>query len=78
MSSTLGDICENVKSARENALLGNYETSQVYYQGALQQIQKLLITITDPVRKQKWQQVLDSVFIYDVQFCSSKLFNQLY
>jgi katanin p60 ATPase-containing subunit A1 len=56
MSSTLGDICENIKLARENALLGNYETSSVYYQGALQQIQKLLQNI-DPERRHKWQQV---------------------
>jgi len=62
MSTALGDICDNVKFARESALLGSYETSQVYYQGALQQIQKLLISITDPVRKQKWQQVRMLVF----------------
>jgi len=57
MTSALSDVQENIKSARENALLGSYDTSQVYYQGALQQIQKHLSSITDPTRKQKWQQV---------------------
>jgi len=46
---------------REYALLGNYETSLVYYQGVMQQIQKLLATIQDPTRKQKWQQVRQDI-----------------
>jgi len=57
MTSLLSDIQENIKSARESALLGSYDTSLVYYQGAAQQVQKHLSTITDPARKQKWQQV---------------------
>jgi len=56
-SSVLSEIQENIKSARENALLGSYETSQVYYQGALQQIQKHLASHADLIQKQKWQQV---------------------
>lgn len=54
---SLTEISENTKMGRENALLGNYDTSLVYYQGVIQQIQKLLLTIKDPSRKQKWQQV---------------------
>ena len=57
MSVNVGEICENTKMGREYALLGNYETAMVYYQGVLQQIQKLLVTISDTTRKQKWQQV---------------------
>jgi len=56
-SSVLSEIQENIKLARENALLGSYDTSQVYFQGALQQIQKYLTSCADPVHKQKWQQV---------------------
>jgi len=63
MTSALPDIQENIKSARESALLGSYDTSQVYYQGALQQIQKHLTSVTDPTRKQKWQQVNASRFL---------------
>lgn len=54
---SMQEICENTKRAREHALLGDYDTSQVYYQGVLQQIQKLLLTIKDDESKQKWQKV---------------------
>ena len=43
------------------SLLGNYETASVYYQGVIQQIHRLLSTIDDPGRKQKWQQVQGEV-----------------
>jgi len=49
-----GDIVENTKLAREYALLGNYETSLVYYQGVLQQVLKLISTIREPNRKAQW------------------------
>ena len=57
MSYLLQEIQENAKTGREHALLGEYETSQVYYQGALSQIKKLLSTIKDASRKQKWTEV---------------------
>lgn len=56
MSFGVRDICEDTKMAREYALLGNYETALVYYQGAVQQIHRLLTTITDSIRKERWQQ----------------------
>lgn len=52
-----GEICENTKMGREYALLGNYDTALVYYQGVIQQIQKLVVQIKEPARKQKWQEV---------------------
>ena len=61
--ANMAEICENTKMGREYALLGNYETSIVYYQGVLQQIHKLLTTITEPTRKQKWQQVCYNHYI---------------
>ncbi|XP_038048023.1 katanin p60 ATPase-containing subunit A1-like isoform X1 [Patiria miniata] len=54
---SVSEICENTKIGREYALLGNYETSLVYYEGVLQQIQKLLINIREPERKHQWQKV---------------------
>jgi katanin p60 ATPase-containing subunit A1 len=57
MAVSINEICENTKLAREMALMGNYETSGVYYQGVVQQIHKLLISIADPTRKGKWQLV---------------------
>ena len=59
MSVSHTEICENTKLARENALFGNYDNSLVYYQGVLQQIQKLLVTVKEPSRRERWQQVRD-------------------
>ena len=66
MSISVTEICENTKMGREYALLGNYETSMVYYQGVLQQIQKLLLTINDQTRKNKWQQVGNLNCFYNI------------
>ena len=40
--SSLGDVGENLKMARQNALLSNYEASQVYFLGVLHDLQQLL------------------------------------
>lgn len=63
MAVSISDICENTKMAREFALLSNYETASVYYQGVVQQIHKLLQTIKDPTRKQRWQQVQQQIAV---------------
>lgn len=57
MAVSINEICENTKLAREMALIGNYDTSGVYYQGVVQQIHRLLATIVDATRKAKWQVV---------------------
>lgn len=55
---SLNEICENAKMAREYALLGNYDTSLVYYQGVIQQIQKHIQQLKDDaIMKQEWHQV---------------------
>lgn len=55
---SLAEICENAKMAREYALLGNYDTSLVYYQGVIQQIQKHIQQLKDDaIMKQEWHQV---------------------
>uniref|UniRef100_H2YHY0 Katanin p60 ATPase-containing subunit A1 n=1 Tax=Ciona savignyi TaxID=51511 RepID=H2YHY0_CIOSA len=56
--TSLDEICENVKMGREYALLGNYDTALVYYQGVLQQIQKRLQTLNhDSETRSLWQGV---------------------
>ena len=50
-------ISGNVKQAREQGLVGNYEDSKVYYVGAIQGIQKVIKQTYDPETKQKWQEV---------------------
>lgn len=61
MSSVLTEIHENTKMGRESALLGDYETSLVYYQGVIQQITRHLGTIRDPSSKQRWQKAKQEV-----------------
>lgn len=58
----LAEICDNAKKAREYALLGNYDTSAVYYQGVLQQIHKHCQSLRDPALKVKWHQVSPLLF----------------
>ncbi|XP_051539429.1 katanin p60 ATPase-containing subunit A-like 1 [Myxocyprinus asiaticus] len=53
----LKEICDNAKKGREYALLGNYDSSMVYYQGVIQQIHKHCQSLRDPALKVKWQQV---------------------
>lgn len=53
----LTEIFDNAKKGREFALLGNYDSSIVYYQGVIQQIQKYCQSLRDPELKVKWQQV---------------------
>lgn len=54
---SLVEICDNAKKGREYALLGNYDSSMVYYQGVIQQIQRHCLSIRDPAVKSKWHQV---------------------
>ena len=61
MATSINEICENTKLAREMALMGNYESSGVYYQGVIQQIHRLLFTIDEPTRKSKWQSVQSEI-----------------
>uniref|UniRef100_A0A4W3HR49 Katanin p60 ATPase-containing subunit A1 n=1 Tax=Callorhinchus milii TaxID=7868 RepID=A0A4W3HR49_CALMI len=61
MNTSLIEISENVKLGREYALLGNYDSALVYYQGVIEQIQKYLSCVRDPLNKQKWQQVWQEI-----------------
>ncbi|KAI1301670.1 Katanin p60 ATPase-containing subunit A1 [Halotydeus destructor] len=72
MNISITDICENTKMGREFALLGNYETSLVYYQGVVQQIHRLLQTVNDPTRKERWQTIQQQIaqeyeYVKDIQ-----------
>lgn len=61
MGST-SDICENTKMAREMAVMGNYDSAGVYYEGVLQMLRKLLVGISEPIRKGRWTMVSDVTF----------------
>jgi len=57
MSVAVNEIYENAKLAREQALMGNYDMSSVYYQGVVQQIHRLLPQIGDQARRHRWTEV---------------------
>ncbi|XP_069091381.1 katanin p60 ATPase-containing subunit A1 [Pleurodeles waltl] len=57
MSMNVFMITENVKLAREYALLGNYDSAMVYYQGVLDQMNRYLYSVKEPPLQLKWQQV---------------------
>jgi katanin p60 ATPase-containing subunit A1 len=56
MTMSVFEIYENAKLAREMAVMGNYESSSVYYEGTIQQINRLVMT-SDHANKQKWLSV---------------------
>ncbi|KAI4904363.1 hypothetical protein NFI96_028921 [Prochilodus magdalenae] len=58
---SLSEISENVKLAREYALLGNYSSAVVCYEGVLEQIKKYLYSVRDSSLQQKWQQVCQEI-----------------
>ena len=51
------EVAENVKQAREQALMGNYDDAKVYYAGAIQAVHLLLKQIYEPDAKLKWREV---------------------
>nr|XP_004568079.1 katanin p60 ATPase-containing subunit A-like 1 isoform X2 [Maylandia zebra] len=53
----LAEICDNAKKGREYALLGNYDSSIVYYQGVIPQIHKHCQSLRDPALIVRWQQL---------------------
>ena len=55
------DVSENVKQARENALVGSYEEAKVYYTGAIQGVQQLLKQTQEPDKKEKWKEVCEYI-----------------
>ncbi|XP_055677645.1 katanin p60 ATPase-containing subunit A-like 1 [Lutzomyia longipalpis] len=53
-AASASEISENAKLAREMALIGNYDSAGIYYEGVLQMVQQLVLGISDPVRRGKW------------------------
>lgn len=66
--ATTAEICENTKLAREMAVMGNYDSAGIYYEGVLQMLRKLLTGISEPIRKGKWTMIQQEI---------SKEYNQM-
>lgn len=67
MMNIYKDIVDNIKDARQSALLGNYDASQVYYQGVLHEVNTLILNndSTSPIPKiqlQKFKKLLELEF----------------
>ncbi|XP_054900535.1 katanin p60 ATPase-containing subunit A1 isoform X1 [Poeciliopsis prolifica] len=60
-SMSLREISENVKLAREYALLGNYSSASVLYHGLLDQIKNYMYTVRDGGVHQRWQQLWQEI-----------------
>ncbi|KAJ3683421.1 hypothetical protein LUZ60_013648 [Juncus effusus] len=54
MVGALAGLQEHIKLAREYTLEGLYDTSIIFFDGALAQINKHLSTLDDPVTRMKW------------------------
>uniref|UniRef100_A0A8C4FGN0 Katanin p60 ATPase-containing subunit A1 n=1 Tax=Dicentrarchus labrax TaxID=13489 RepID=A0A8C4FGN0_DICLA len=61
ITMSLREISENVKLAREYALLGNYSSASVLYNGLLEQIKKYVYTVRDSSVQQRWQQLWQEI-----------------
>lgn len=71
----LKEIAEHIKEARESALLGNYDASQVYYQGVLHEIQLLMQKHDDKFQipkqnLQKYRRLLDIEYEQVKEMCN--------
>lgn len=51
---TLAELSNNAKLAREMAMSGNYDSSGIYYETVLENVQKLLLSCSDATRKMKY------------------------
>lgn len=55
--TTIEEICENAKLARDMALTGNYDSACIYYEGLQGLLARQLKATADPLRKGKWSMV---------------------
>ncbi|PWA46671.1 katanin p60 ATPase-containing subunit A1 [Artemisia annua] len=56
-SSSLAGLQDHLKLAREYALEGLYDTSVIFFDGAIAQINKHLSSLDDPLARSKWMNV---------------------
>ncbi|XP_076026659.1 katanin p60 ATPase-containing subunit A1 [Genypterus blacodes] len=57
----LQEVTENVKLAREYALLGNYRSARIFYHGVLKQVKRHLCTVRDSSLQHRWQQLWQEI-----------------
>ncbi len=67
------NVSENVKLAREKALVGSYGDAQVFYEGAVYEIKQLVKQTKDLDMKEKWQQVSNTEIKIAPRLCKTAL-----
>ena len=72
-SSTESEIWDNVNNAREAAVQNKYEDSQVFYNGAIEQVKRYLASMDSGDSRSKWTEVrlCQSVGVTEMYFHSS-------
>ncbi|GMH17671.1 hypothetical protein Nepgr_019512 [Nepenthes gracilis] len=60
-AATLTGLRDHLKLAREYALEGLYDTSIIFFDGAIAQINKHLNTLDDPLIREKWMDVKKAI-----------------
>ncbi|XP_005175526.2 katanin p60 ATPase-containing subunit A-like 1 [Musca domestica] len=62
MSKTsIAEICENAKLARDMALTGDYDSASIYYEGLQGLLARMISSTNDPLRKGKWTMVRQQI-----------------
>ncbi|KFK42431.1 hypothetical protein AALP_AA2G255400 [Arabis alpina] len=60
-SNSLAGLQDHLKLAREYALEGSYDTSVIFFDGAIAQINKHLNTLDEPMTRTKWMNVKKAI-----------------
>ncbi|CAN6845868.1 unnamed protein product [Brassica oleracea] len=60
-TNSLAGLQDHLKLAREYALEGSYDTSVIFFDGALAQINKHLNSLDDPMSRTKWMNVKKAI-----------------
>lgn len=66
---TTAEICENAKLARDSALIGDYDSASIYYEGLQSMLGKAMVETPDSLMKGKWKMV-------SLDFLSHSLFRR--
>eukprot|EP01113_Clastostelium_recurvatum_P033219 TRINITY_DN4367_c0_g1_i1.p1 TRINITY_DN4367_c0_g1~~TRINITY_DN4367_c0_g1_i1.p1 ORF type:complete len:581 (-),score=155.74 TRINITY_DN4367_c0_g1_i1:12-1730(-) len=61
MTESLHGLAEAVRLSREYAVLGQYESSLLHFDGVISQIQQYLRGVRDPAAKVRWNKVKDDI-----------------
>ena len=62
-SINISDVAEDLNTGRERALVGDYDSSMVYFESVVQQIQKQFHNESDTSKKVAWQKMREHVSI---------------